>query len=190
MNPTSGGGKVERFNLAEEARLRGIEPIELHPGDDLRTLARDAAAAARVIGMAGGDGSQALVAAVAMAHSVPYVCVPAGTRNHLALDLGLDRDDVVGALDGFTDGVERQIDVGLVNGRPFVNNVSLGAYAEIVRSDAYRGAKLATMECLVSSSSFSGTALSRMLLISFMNSVMAPPVASVRMLPCAIQGPA
>jgi diacylglycerol kinase family enzyme len=146
MNPTSGGGKVERFNLAEEARLRGIEPIELHPGDDLRTLATDAAAAARVIGMAGGDESQALVAAVAMAHSVPYVCVPAGTRNHLALDLGLDRDDVVGALDGFTDGVERHIDVGLVNGRPFVNNVSLGAYAEVVRSDAYRGAKLATME--------------------------------------------
>jgi diacylglycerol kinase family enzyme len=146
MNPKSGGGKVERFHLADEARQRGIEPIELRPGDDLRTLATHAIGAARAIGMAGGDGSQALVAAVAMAHSVPYVCVPAGTRNDLALDLGLDRDNVVGALDGFTDGVERQIDVGLVNGRLFVNNVSLGAYAEIVRSDAYRDAKVETME--------------------------------------------
>jgi diacylglycerol kinase family enzyme len=96
--------------------------------------------------MAGGDGSQALVAEVAMRHSLPYVCVPAGTRNHLALDLGLDRDDVVSALDGFMDGVERPIDIGFVNGRVFVNNVSLGVYAEIVRSDAYRDAKLQTME--------------------------------------------
>jgi diacylglycerol kinase family enzyme len=146
MNPRSGGGKVESFHLAEEAKRRGIETIELHPGDDLRSLAVDAVASADVIGMAGGDGSQALVADVAMQHNVPYVCVPAGTRNHLALDLGLDRDDVVGALDGFTAGVAHRIDVGLVNGRLFVNNVSLGVYAETVRSDAYRDAKLETME--------------------------------------------
>ena len=117
MNPRSGGGKVERFHLAEEARRRGIETIELRPGDDLRSLAVDAVASADVIGMAGGDGSQALVAEVAMQHDVPYVCVPAGTRNHLALDLGLDRDDVVGALDGFVAGVPHRIDVGFVNGR-------------------------------------------------------------------------
>ena len=78
--------------------------------------------------------------------TVAYVCVPAGTRNHLALDLGLDRDDVVGALDGFTDGIERSIDLAFVNDRIFVNNVSLGIYAEIVQSDAYRNAKLETME--------------------------------------------
>jgi diacylglycerol kinase family enzyme len=146
MNPKSGGGKVERFHLAEEARRRGIRAIELHPGDDLRGLATEAIRSARAIGMAGGDGSQAIVAEVAMRHEVPYVCVPAGTRNHLALDLGLDRDDVVVALDGFTDGVERRIDLALVNGRVFVNNVSLGVYAEIVRSDRYRDAKLRTME--------------------------------------------
>jgi diacylglycerol kinase family enzyme len=146
MNPKSGGGKAERFHLADEARSRGVEAIELRPGDDLRGLAEDAASRAAVIGMAGGDGSQALVAEVAMRHSLPYVCVPAGTRNHLALDLGLDRDDVVAALDGFTDGVERPIDIGLVNGRVFVNNVSLGVYADIVRSDEYRDAKLRTME--------------------------------------------
>jgi diacylglycerol kinase family enzyme len=149
MNPKSGGGKVENFDLATEAERRGIEPVLLGREDDLRVLARDAVRAASVIGMAGGDGSQALVAEIAMRHGVDYVCVPAGTRNHLALDLGLDRDDVVGALDAFNDGVKRRIDLAFVNGRVFVNNVSLGIYAEIVRSDAYRAAKIATTERLL-----------------------------------------
>jgi diacylglycerol kinase family enzyme len=149
MNPRSGGGKVERFDLVGEARRLGIEPVVLEPGDDLRALAHDAARSADVIGMAGGDGSQALVAQVAMEHDLPYVCIPAGTRNHLALDLGLDRDDVVGALDAFIDGWERRIDLAFVNERIFVNNVSLGIYAEIVRSDAYRDAKLETVQTML-----------------------------------------
>jgi hypothetical protein len=108
MNAKSGGGNVERFQLVEEARRRGVEPIVLAPGDDLRQLAEQAVArGADVIGMAGGDGSQAAVAAVATAHDVGFVCVPAGTRNHLAMDLGLDRDDVVGAFDAFEAAVER-----------------------------------------------------------------------------------
>ena len=94
--------------------------------------------------MAGGDGSQALVASVAMRHDMAYVCVPSGTRNHFALDLGLDRADVVAALEAFTDGVERTVDLGRVNGRVFVNNASLGVYAQVVRSGAYRGAKART----------------------------------------------
>jgi diacylglycerol kinase family enzyme len=146
MNPKSGGGKVERFRLEDEARRRGIEPIVLDRGDDLLALARDAASRADVLGMAGGDGSQALVAQVAMEEGCSFVCVPAGTRNHFALDLGVDRDDVVGALDAFEEGFERRIDLAFVNDRVFVNNVSLGAYAEIVQSDAYRDAKLESME--------------------------------------------
>ena len=149
MNPKSGGGKVERFGLIAEARRRGIEPVLLAPDDDLRTVAREAARTADVIGMAGGDGSQALVAQVAMEQSVAFVCVPAGTRNHLALDLGLDRDDVVSGLDAFNDGEERLIDLAFVNEQVFVNNVSLGIYAEIVQSEAYRDAKLETMETLL-----------------------------------------
>jgi len=94
--------------------------------------------------MAGGDGSQALVATIAAEHDLPFVCIPAGTRNHFALDLGIDRDDVVGALDAFMDGYERRIDLATVNGRVFVNNVSLGLYAEIVQSDDYRDAKMKT----------------------------------------------
>ena len=145
INLKSGGGKAERFDLAGEARRRGIEPIVLQPGDDLLELAESAIArGAQVIGMAGGDGSQALVATVAARRDIAHVCIPAGTRNHFALDLGLDRDDVVGALDAFTDGVERRIDLARVNDRVFVNNASLGVYAKVVQSDAYRDAKLET----------------------------------------------
>ncbi len=142
MNLRSGGGKAEEFGLEEECRQRGIEPIVLRPGDDLLDLAEQAIErGADVLGMAGGDGSQALVASVAMQAGVPIVCIPAGTRNHFALDLGLDRDDVVGALDAFGDAVEREIDLAEVNGRVFVNNVSLGVYAKIVQSPDYRDAK-------------------------------------------------
>ncbi len=145
INPKSGGGKGERFHLVDEARARGIEPVLLEPGSDLLALARDAiVGGADVIGMAGGDGSQALVASVAMEHDVAHVCIPAGTRNHFALDLGLDRDDVIGALDAFGDARERRIDLATVNGRVFVNNVSLGVYAKIVQSSEYRDAKAQT----------------------------------------------
>ena len=95
--------------------------------------------------MAGGDGSQALVATVASRHDIPYVVVPAGTRNHFALDLGLDRDDVVGALDAFHEGVEHRVDLASVNGRTFVNNATLGLYAKIVQSPEYRDAKRKTV---------------------------------------------
>jgi diacylglycerol kinase family enzyme len=146
MNPRSGGGKVGKFHLEDECRSRGIEPVVLSPGEDLLALAEDAIArGADVIGMAGGDGSQALVASVASRHDVPHVVIPAGTRNHFALDLGLDREDVVGALDAYTDGVERRIDLASVNGTTFVNNASMGLYAKIVQSPEYRDAKVQTV---------------------------------------------
>jgi len=146
FNPKSGGGKAGKFSLASEARSRGIEPIELGPPWDLERLVRDAVTAgADALAMAGGDGSQAIVAAIAAEHSLPYACIPAGTRNHFALDLGVDRDDVVGALDAFVDGGERRVDLAEVNGRVFVNNVSLGLYADAVQRDGYREAKLRTI---------------------------------------------
>ena len=146
FNPRSGGGKAERFALADEARARGIEPIELKQGDDLETLVRGAVErGADALAMAGGDGSQAIVAAVAAERGLPYACIPAGTRNHFALDLGVDRDDVVGALDAFVDGGERIVDLAEINDRVFVNNVSLGLYAEAVQREGYRDAKLRTL---------------------------------------------
>lgn len=144
LNRWSGGGKANEA-FAAAAHERGIETVTLERGDDLAQLARDAIGrGADVIGMAGGDGSQALVADIASERDVPFVCIPAGTRNHFALDLGVDRDDVVGALDAFTDGYERRVDLARVNGRVFVNNVSFGVYAAIVQSDEYRDAKLNT----------------------------------------------
>jgi diacylglycerol kinase family enzyme len=145
MNLKSGGGKAEKFKLVDECRARGIEPVVLQRGDDLLQLARDAIdGGADVVGMAGGDGSQALVASVAAERGLPMVVIPAGTRNHFALDIGLDRDDVVGALDAYKDAREQTIDLAAVNGRIFVNNVSLGLYATIVRSPEYRDAKRET----------------------------------------------
>ena len=145
-NPKSGGGKAEKFHLADEARARGIEPIELKLGTDLEQLVRGAVAdGADALAMAGGDGSQAVVAMVAAELDLPYACIPAGTRNHFALDLGVDRDDVVGALDAFVGGRERRVDLAEVNGRVFVNNVSIGLYAEAVQREGYREAKRRTI---------------------------------------------
>jgi diacylglycerol kinase family enzyme len=145
-NPKSGGGKALKSNLAEEARRRGIEPIELRPGDDLIALVQDAVArGADGLMAAGGDGTQALVATIAAEHGLPFACVPAGTRNHFALDLGVDRDDVIGALDAFVDGGEKRVDLGEVGGRTFVNNVSMGLYAEAVQNEGYRDAKIRTL---------------------------------------------
>lgn len=144
-NPWSGGGKVEKFGLVELAAELGIETIMLAKGLDLEQLTRDAVArGADCLGMAGGDGSQALVASVAVEHGLPFVCIPAGTRNHLALDLGLDRDDPRGAMYAYRDAVERRVDYATVNDRLFVNNVSLGIYATIVQSEEYRDAKVDT----------------------------------------------
>ncbi len=146
INPRSGDGKPARAGLAEQARAKGIEAVVLDAGQDLATLVGEAVAVgADALGMAGGDGSLAVVATAAAAHGIPFVCVPAGTRNHFALDVGVDRHDMVGALDAFTDGVERRIDMAEVNGRTFLNNVSLGIYGDAVRSPAYREAKVRTL---------------------------------------------
>jgi diacylglycerol kinase family enzyme len=146
VNPWSGGGKAAKVKLAAEASARGIRTVELRRGDDLEQLVRDAVAAgADGLAAAGGDGTQAIVATAAAEHGLPYACIPAGTRNHFALDLGVDRDDVVGALDAFVNGGEHFVDLGEVNGRVFVNNVSMGLYAEAVQSKGYRDAKIRTL---------------------------------------------
>jgi diacylglycerol kinase family enzyme len=146
MNPRSGGGKVARFALQERAEALGAQVALLdRPHTDVQQLARDAlAAGADLLGVAGGDGTQALVAQVAAENDVPFVVISAGTRNHFALDLGLDRDDPSRCLDALRDGVEARIDLGDINGRPFVNNASFGAYAEIVDDPDYRDNKRGT----------------------------------------------
>jgi diacylglycerol kinase family enzyme len=149
-NPWSGGGKVERFDLLNLASSMGVETVVLQRGLDLEELARDAIRrGADCLGMAGGDGSQALVASLAVEHDLPFVCVSAGTRNHFALDLGLPREDPRECMPAFQDGIERRVDYGTVNDRFFVNNVSLGLYATIVQQPGYREAKVDTTKRLL-----------------------------------------
>ncbi|MFH8802014.1 diacylglycerol/lipid kinase family protein [Streptomyces sp. NPDC017936] len=156
MNPRSGGGKVGKFHLAERARALGAEVVVLDPAhrQDVAELARRAVRdGADLLGVAGGDGTQALVAGVAAEHDVPFVVISAGTRNHFAMDLGLDRQDPSTCLDALTDGVELRVDLGRLQagkpvpgdeGRVFVNNASFGVYAAVVQSPAYRDDKART----------------------------------------------
>ena len=147
MNPRSGGGKVAKFGLDGKATALGARVSLLEgPGVvDVAALARQAVdGGADLLGVAGGDGTQALVAGIAAGRDVPMMVISAGTRNHFALDLGLDRDDPSACLDALTDGVELRIDLGLIGDRTFVNNASFGAYAQIVQSPAYRDDKAGT----------------------------------------------
>jgi diacylglycerol kinase family enzyme len=152
VNPRSGDGKAGRVGLVEAARGMGVRVHLLEPGDDPAALARAAVeGGADAVGVAGGDGSMGLVAAVAVEAGMPFVCVPSGTRNHFAGDLGLDRGDPVGALAAFA-GPERRVDVATVGERVFVNNVSLGAYADLVADPRYRAGKLATAHAVLPAS--------------------------------------
>ncbi len=147
MNPRSGGGKVGKFGLQDRAAALGAQVSLLEgPGVvDVAAMARNALdSGADLVGVAGGDGTQALVAGVAAARDIPLMVLSAGTRNHFALDLGLDRDDPSTGLAALTDGVELRIDLGLIGDRTFVNNASFGAYAQVVQSPAYRDDKSGT----------------------------------------------
>ncbi|MER6715457.1 MULTISPECIES: diacylglycerol kinase family protein [unclassified Streptomyces] len=145
LNPRSGGGKVEKFGLKEKAEALGARVVLLDPEQrqDVTALARAAVAdGADLLGVAGGDGTQALVAAVAAEHGLPFLVIAAGTRNHFAMDLGLDRDDPSRCLDALTDGVELRVDLGFADDRPFVNNASFGVYGAVVQSPGYREDKV------------------------------------------------
>ena len=130
VNPHSGDDSPSDADLVAAAASVGVAAHVLAAGEDLGELARRADA--EVLGIAGGDGSLGAVAGVALERDLPLVCVPWGTRNHFAVDLGLDVEEPLSALDAFADGIERRIDVGRVGERVFLNNVTLGIYARLV----------------------------------------------------------
>ena len=145
VNPRSGDGRAESLGLTGEARRRGIRIYEFDGSRSILDLVGQAVEdGADAVGVAGGDGSLAMAARLVSDAGRDFVCVPAGTRNHFALDLGLDRTDPLAGLDAFGPAHRRVIDLAEVNGRPFLNNVSLGLYGEIVQSDDYRGDKVGT----------------------------------------------
>ena len=152
INPGSGGRRPGPQELAAAARQRGVEPHVLLPGEDAGEVARRSGA--DILGVAGGDGSLGAVAGAALEAGAAFVCVPYGTRNHFARDVGLDRDDPLGALAAFDGRRERLIDLGRVDGRVFLNNVSLGAYAGLVHRREHhrrRGEALARLRALAKS---------------------------------------
>jgi diacylglycerol kinase family enzyme len=129
VNARSGDRRPTVGELRAEAERLHVAVHVLSEDEDAADAARSAEASA--LGVAGGDGSLFAVAAVATERRLPFVCVPFGTRNHFARDLGLDHDDPVAALEAFA-GTERRVDVGRVGGKLFLNNVSLGLYAGLV----------------------------------------------------------
>lgn len=150
INPRSGKGSPDAGELGEAARKLGIEPHVLAAGESPDKAAR--ASGAEILGMAGGDGSLAPVARVALDSGAAFVCVPFGTRNHFARDLGLDRNDPLAALEAFNGGAERRVDIGWVSDRLFLNNVSFGVYAGLVHEREHhrrRGEALARARALV-----------------------------------------
>jgi diacylglycerol kinase family enzyme len=150
INPRSGQGRRQAPELAAAAKKLGVEPHLLAEGEDPGEPAR--ASGAELLGMAGGDGSLAPVAQVALDTGAAFVCIPLGTRNHFARDLGLDRKDPFAALAAFAGGVERRVDVGRVGDRLFLNNVSFGAYAGLVHEREHhrrRGEALARARALL-----------------------------------------
>ncbi len=145
VNPQSGDGTAERTGLVGRAEAAGVRVVLLDGDRELVDLAREALDdGADALGVAGGDGTMAVVAAAAAEAGVPFVCVPAGTRNHFAMDLGLDREDPVAALEAFGPAVQRRVDLGWVGERPFVNNVSIGLYGEAVAEEDYRDQPLSS----------------------------------------------
>lgn len=148
MNPRSGGGKVGKFDLKNRAEALGAEVVMIDASGtvDIAAITQNAVAqGADLLGVAGGDGTQALVAGIAAAHDLPFLVISAGTRNHFASDLGLDLTDPSTCLDALLDGTEVRVDLGDLDGRTFVNNASFGVYARMVQSPAYREDKTATV---------------------------------------------
>jgi diacylglycerol kinase family enzyme len=150
INPRSGRGTKHAAALVAAARKLGIEPHVLAAGENADEAAR--ASGAEILGMAGGDGSLAPVAQVALDRGAAFVCVPFGTRNHFARDLGIDRNDPLAALAAFAGGTEHRVDLGRVADRIFLNNVSFGVYAGLVHEREHhrrRGEALARARALL-----------------------------------------
>jgi diacylglycerol kinase family enzyme len=150
LNPRSGGAQAARDRLQEAAHRHGVEVRQAASPTELVEVARQAVSdGADVLGVAGGDGSLAAVATVALEAELPFVCVPAGTRNHFARDLGLDRNDPAAAIEAFVSGAERRVDVATVAGRVFLNNVSIGVYAALVHEPSYRDDRLGAVDSVL-----------------------------------------
>ncbi len=135
VNPRSGPDDVNPADEVRE-RLPRAEVVELGEDDDMAELLHAAAERAQAFGVAGGDGSVATAAKVALEHQLPLAVVPAGTLNHFARDVGIETVDA--AVEAINSGAGVAVDVATVGGVPFLNTASIGSYPEMVeRREAF-----------------------------------------------------
>ena len=129
---TSAGTASSRLASWLAAELPKATVIETDAGQDLSAQLRRAAAGARILGVAGGDGTVRAASAIALETGLPLLVIPAGTFNHFAADLGVrSARDAVAALRA---GEAVLVDVGIAAGRPFVNTSSTGVYVDLVHA--------------------------------------------------------
>jgi undecaprenyl-diphosphatase len=129
VNPKAGNGQDPGGPIRE--LLPEAEIIELDPAIDVATELAGRAAAARALGVAGGDGTVAAAAAAALRHGLPLAVFPAGTFNHFARDAGVE--SVADAARAVEAGDALAVEVATVNRVPFVNTAVIGAYPDLVR---------------------------------------------------------
>ena len=142
INPKAGNGRAIKANIKKLAINKNITVIVMKNGENLEFITRKIVNdGADIIGISSGDGSIGVVAKVALEFDIPIVVVPGGTRCHFAKDLGLDPKRIADSLDSFT-GIERRVDIGIINSRIFLNNASFGLYADIISHENYRNNKL------------------------------------------------
>jgi YegS/Rv2252/BmrU family lipid kinase len=122
------GPQIQALFANHGARVR-LERVR-DPGD-VAARARQAAARGDLLVAAGGDGTVNAVAGAAADTGATLGVLPTGTLNHFAKDLGVPLD-LEGAVTTIVSGTVRQVDVGEVNGRIFVNNSSVGLYPRMV----------------------------------------------------------
>ena len=87
---------------------------------------------ARRVLVGGGDGTVSLAASRLLGRDVTLGVLPLGTGNDFARSLGIP-DSVEAAVDVIVQGYTARVDVGLANGRPFLNAASMGLATAIAR---------------------------------------------------------
>lgn len=135
-NAGSGRKRTELLNQLTEpfAARTGSPPrlVTVRNPDRLSIAARAARDNGyRTIIAAGGDGTVAAVAEQLVGSDVAMGVLPMGTFNYFSRSLGLPEDPAEAAA-ALAAAEPRQIAVGEVNGRLFLNNASLGLYAAIL----------------------------------------------------------
>jgi diacylglycerol kinase family enzyme len=130
VNPGGGSKLDEDFIVWLRSRLPRARIVTLGEDDDLDTVLRAAADDCAVLGIAGGDGSVAVAAGLALERDRPLLVLPGGTLNHLARDLRIERAEQ--AIDALASGEIVGVDVATIDGRLFVNTAGFGAYPELL----------------------------------------------------------